>query len=268
MAHINSCLKRTFIGFNLLFAVIGLLIIGLTMLCQIYTSAEEEEGGSLQMESRTTGLIGLYIMGAVTMMLGLLGAYGAYKEHKLSLIVFLVCMIIGALVMIRGGIPTAIARPQVEGVLEEKFREFLPLNSASFQVKHMADTLQTQLHCCGLFSYRDWNGDIPASCLCSPEEEEGYECKRVGYPYLMQTRDIYSKPCFPIVMHYVLLLADVMLGVFFTLAALAVLGMILSSIMIHQLRHPNRVPVILGIHTIFTPGLPKYEELHNPPPPY
>ncbi|XP_036005040.1 23 kDa integral membrane protein [Fundulus heteroclitus] len=265
MAHINSCLKRTFIGFNLLFAVIGLLIIGLTMLCQIYTSAEEEES----MENRTTGLIGLYIMGAVTMMLGLLGAYGAYREHKVSLIVFLVCMIIGALVMIRGGIPTAITRPQIEGMLEQKFREFLPLNSASFQVKNMADTLQTKMHCCGLFSYTDWNGDIPASCLCSmEEEEEGYECKRISYNYLMQAMNIYSKPCFPILIRYVLLFADVMLGVFFTLAALAVLGMILSSIMIHQLRHPNRAPLILGIHTIFTPGPPKYEELHNPPPPY
>lgn len=39
------------------------------------------------MENRTTGLVCLYIMGAVTMLLGLLGAYGAYKEHKISLIV-------------------------------------------------------------------------------------------------------------------------------------------------------------------------------------
>ncbi|MEQ2221802.1 hypothetical protein ILYODFUR_019382 [Ilyodon furcidens] len=122
------------------------------------------------------------------------------------------------------------------------------------------------MHCCGLFSYTDWNNDIPASCLCSDEEK--YECRMLGYSYLSQGRSIYSKPCFPILMHYILLLADILLGVIFTLAALAVLGMVLSSIMIHQLRQPNRTTVLLSVPAIFTPGPPKYQELHNPPPPY
>ncbi|MEQ2279662.1 hypothetical protein AMECASPLE_011661 [Ameca splendens] len=264
MAQINICLKRTFIGFNFLFAIIGGIIIGLAILSQILTSAEENPS----VEGRGMGLIVLYVMGTVTMLLGLLGAFGAYKEQILSLVVFLVCMVIGAFLMIRGGIPAAVARPQIEGVLEEKFRDLLPLNTASFQVKHMADSLQTQMHCCGLFSYTDWNNDIPASCLCSAEDEEKYECRMLGYSYLSQSRSIYRKPCFPILMHYILLLADITLGVIFTLAALAVLGMVLSSIMIHQLRQPNRTTVLLSVPAIFTPGPPKYQELHNPPPPY
>ncbi|KAM4711582.1 tetraspanin-8-like [Anableps anableps] len=267
MAQINSCLKRTFIGFNLFFAIVGGIIVGLAVISQILTSGEDDE-----MENRTTGLICLYVMGAVTMLIGLLGAYGAYKEHKVSLIVFLVCMVIGSFVMIRSGIPTAIARPQVEGILEQKFKELLPLNTAPFRVKHLADTMQTQLHCCGLFSYKDWNDDIPASCQCSPEEEDPNKCTMIGKfsnPFLRQSRSIYSEPCFPILMHYVLLLADITLGVVFTLAALAVLGMILSSIMIHQLRQPNRATILVNVPTIFTPGPPKYQELHNtPPPPY
>uniref|UniRef100_A0A3P9NG25 Uncharacterized protein n=1 Tax=Poecilia reticulata TaxID=8081 RepID=A0A3P9NG25_POERE len=227
MAQINSCLKRTFIGFNLFFAV------------------------SWGIENRSYGLICLYIMGAVTMLLGLLGAYGAYKEHKISLIVFLVCMVIGSLVMIRSGIPTAVFRPQVKSLL-------------------------LQLHCCGLFSYTDWNDDIPSSCDCSSDlEEESDTCKLVlgmnRYPvsFLKQSKSIYSQPCFPILMHYVLLVADISLGVIFTLAALAVLGMILSSIMIHQLRYPNRSTAVLNVPTIFIPGPPKYQELQNDlPPPY
>ncbi|XP_038161145.1 tetraspanin-8-like [Cyprinodon tularosa] len=264
MAKINTCLKRTFIGFNLFFAIVGGIIIGLAVLSQIFTSSEEDSN----MESRASGIICLYVMGAVTMMLSLLGAYGAYKESKASLIVFLVCMILGALLMIRAGIPSAVARPQLEGIMEEKFKEILPLSDASFQIKHMADMLQEKLHCCGLFSYRDWNGDIPSTCICNPEEEEEFECRRIGYQYLTQSRSIYSKPCFPILMHYVLLLADIVLGVVFTLASLAVLGTILSCIMIHQLRQRNTATILLSVPAIFTPRLPKYEELQNPPPPY
>lgn len=43
-----------------------------------------------------------------------------------------------------------------------------------------------------------------------------------------------------------------------------VLGMVLSSIIIHQMRYPER-PTILTVPTIFTAPLPKYQELQNPP---
>lgn len=264
MAQINSCLKRTFIGFNLLFAFIGGIIVGFTVVCQILTSAQQQEE---DVEGRFVGLVGLYIMGGTTLLLGLLGAYGAKKEHKVSLIIFLVCMVIGAFVMIREGIPAAVTRPQLDRNLEEKFRELLPLNTASFRVKELADTLQSKLHCCGLFSYSDWNDDIPASCLCSMEEETD-ECKVVGYNYLERSMFIYRKPCVPILAYYVRMLADITLGVVFTLASLAVLGMVLSSIMIHQLRRPNRAAVLYSIPAIFTPGPPKYQELQDAPPPY
>lgn len=36
-----------------------------------------------------------------------------------------------------------------------------------------------QLHCCGLFSYTDWEGRIPESCMCGPVEEEEGLCRQV-----------------------------------------------------------------------------------------
>lgn len=39
------------------------------------------------MEGRTSGLIVLYVVGTVTMVIAILGAYGAHKESKVSLIV-------------------------------------------------------------------------------------------------------------------------------------------------------------------------------------
>lgn len=40
-----------------------------------------------QLEGRTTGLLVLYIVGSVTMVIAILGAYGAHKESKVCLIV-------------------------------------------------------------------------------------------------------------------------------------------------------------------------------------
>ncbi|XP_076577808.1 tetraspanin-8-like [Chaetodon auriga] len=262
MAQVNTCLKRTFTIFNIFFAIVGGVIITLALLWQILTNVN----GGDNLEGRTTSLIILYIVGSVTMVIAILGAYGAHKESKVCLIVFLVCMVIGSLLMLRAGIPTALTRPQLVGVLEDKFRELLPLDKASGEVKNMAESLQTQLHCCGLFSYEDWEQNIPDSCLCSPEEEMEGKCQAVAYMHLMQPKkSVYMKTCLPIIIYYVLLLVDIMIGVVFTLAVLALLGMVLSSIMIHQMRYPNRPTVLLSVPAIFTTPPPKYQELHNPP---
>ncbi|XP_037837313.1 uncharacterized protein LOC108228813 [Kryptolebias marmoratus] len=319
MAQINSCLKRLFIGFNLLFAILGGVFIALAMLSQAYTSSEEED----MVGNRTTGLVLLYVVGAGTMLISLLGAYGAYREHRASLIVFLVFMIIGALLMIRTGIPSLIVRPQfIPGFcfgltlkcplccvwvapvhlftrspvhlftsapdrLGSDLETLNPLEEFLFPVRHpdvcscsSVLLLWFQMHCCGLFSYQDWNKEFPDSCLCPPTEEES-ECVKVdsyvtrveSYVKLPFSRDmgsklIYSQPCFPGLMHYISLGYNLVIGFIFTLASLAVLGMILSSIMIHQLRFRSRPTVLLGVPTVFTPSLPKYQELQNPPPKY
>ncbi|KAM8740736.1 tetraspanin-8-like [Acanthopagrus schlegelii] len=262
MTQVNTCLKRTFTVFNIFFAIIGGFIIALALLSQVLTNVN----GGDNLEGRTAGLIVLYVVGSVTMVIAILGAYGAHKESKVSLIVFLVCMVIGSLLMLRTGIPAAAGRPKLEGMLSDRFHQLLPLDTASEDVKNMANNLQTQLHCCGLFSYRDWNQNIPHSCLCDQEEEEEEgTCQNVNYKYFMSTKSVYVKTCFPIIAHYALLVADVMIGVVFTLGVLALLGLVLSSIMIHQMRYPDRPPVLLSVPAIFSTPPPKYQELHNPP---
>ncbi|XP_068995540.1 tetraspanin-8-like [Embiotoca jacksoni] len=259
MAQINTGLKRVFTIFNIFFAVVGGVILGLALVSQVLTNIQ----GGENLEGRTTGLIVLYVVGAVTMAIAILGAYGAHRESKGALIAFLVCMVIGTLLMLRVGVPSAIARPELRGVLASKFREFLPLDQTKEDVKSMADALQTQAHCCGLFSYTDWENNIPDSCLCNQLGED--ECKTVTYnSFYTQSKSVYAQTCFPIILHYVLLVVDIMIGVTVTLGILALFGVILSSVMIHQMRHPNRPAIFLSVPTLFAPP-PKYQELHNPP---
>eukprot|EP00066_Takifugu_rubripes_P009854 XP_003977201.1 PREDICTED: tetraspanin-8-like [Takifugu rubripes] len=259
MAQINACLKRVFIVFNIFFAVVGAVILGLTLLSQVVISSH----GGDQVAGRTAGLIILYIMGSVTMVIAILGAYGAHKENRVCLIVFLVCMVIGSLITLRTGIPAVIARSQIEGLLREKFSELVPLDKAPSDVRVMADELQKELHCCGLFSYKDWEGEIPDSCLCRDDTES--ECQQISYRMILMSESIYSKPCFPIIVYFVLLVADIMLAVIFSLAVLAILGVTLSSIMIHQMRYPARAHAVLTVPAIFTTAPPKYQELQSAP---
>lgn len=262
MAQVNACLKLIFTIFNVFFAIIGGVIIGLALLSQVLINVNG--GGGL--EGRTAGLIALYAVGAITMVIAILGAYGAHRENRACLIVFLVCMVIGSLIMLRAGIPAVSTRPKLERVLEEKFHELLPLDKASEDVKNMADSLQRQLHCCGLFSYKDWEDNIPDTCLCDQEEEMEGQCQSVSYQgVLMRQKSVYIKTCFPVILHYVLLLSNVMIGVAFTLAALALLGLVLSSAIIHQMRNHNRPTILMTVPAIFTTPPPKYQELHNPP---
>ncbi|XP_056223098.1 CD63 antigen-like [Seriola aureovittata] len=259
MAQVNTCLKRVFTIFNVCFAIIGGVIISLGLLCQILTSYQS-------VQNRTDALVVFYVVGIITMVIAILGAYGAHKESRVSMIIFLVCMVVGSLLMLRVGVPFAAVRPQYKEMMEEKFRTFLPLDQASDEAKNMVNSLQSTMHCCGLFSYTDWESDIPPSCLCDPSEEEQMgACRTIDYRSLFQQKSVYAKPCVPIILHYVLLLLDIVLGVIFSLLALAVLGMILSSIILHQMRYPNRPTVLMTVPTIFTTPPPKYQELHNPP---
>ncbi|KAI9535754.1 hypothetical protein NQZ68_040874 [Dissostichus eleginoides] len=120
------------------------------------------------------------------------------------------------------------------------------------------------LQCCGLFSYRDWEDSIPDTCLCNQAVEREGICQTIFTEH-MERKVIYEKTCFPIVLQYVLLIADIVIGFFFTLAVLALLGLALSSVMIHQMRHGVRAPVMMAVPAIFSAMPPKYEELKNPP---
>ncbi|XP_071358249.1 tetraspanin-8-like [Trachinotus anak] len=260
MAKVNTSLKRVFTIFNVFFAIIGALIIMFTLTCHVLTNRIEN------IQSGSSGLILLYVIGTITMVIAILGAYGAHKENKACLIVFLVCMVIGTLLMMRSAVPTAVIRPQVKDLIESKFRDFLPLDHASYQAQNIADEMQKELHCCGLDSYNDWEGNIPDSCLCDPEVEEEGACQTVGYKSFMnQQKSIYTKTCLPIIVYYAELVCDIAIGITFTLLVLALLGMILSSIIIHQLRYPDSPTILMTVPTIFTTAPPKYQELQNPP---
>ncbi|XP_029018817.1 tetraspanin-3-like [Betta splendens] len=261
MGEVNKNLRRTFTAFNVLFAIAGLLIIGLAFVHQVLTNFHA--GDNVR-----TGIYGLYIIGTGTMVIATLGAYGAHKKSKLCLSLFLGCMVTGTLMMLNYGIPAAISRHQVEELIENDLRAMVPLDDQPEELKSMMDSIQIQAQCCGLFSYDNWR-NIPESCMCSPEAED--RCQSVSYRQLLF---VYPKTCLPFIMERFRLIVDILIGTIFTLAALAMLGTILSSVMIHQMSRLTaptpvfKVPLPFNVPSIFIPATPKYEELSKDPPAY
>ncbi|XP_055772666.1 tetraspanin-8-like [Salvelinus fontinalis] len=275
MAKLNSCFQRLFIFFNLLFAIVGGVIIGLGLLGQfVYHDSTSE------FENQSKGFVVLYLVGGITMAMSLLGVYGAHRQKRIPLIVFLVACFIGCFGLLRLAVPTAMYRSEMEQIMEEKFREVLPLNEASPDVRQLTERIQLNLKCCGLLSYTDWGNNIPDSCLCQREEDQ-MEGTCLNIPYQLsffpefrmteQPQMIYKQPCLPILQGYLAKVLDILLGVSFGFAALALLGAVMSAVLLAQLRSSTvEVPVLFSVSShlskfSFGAHPPKYSELYNEP---
>ncbi|XP_077450250.1 tetraspanin-8-like [Stigmatopora argus] len=260
MTKVNSCVKISFFVANVFFAVLGGLIVTFALLLQLVTHFHDAP-----MAGRFTVLTTLYVVGLLTMAIAAVGAYGAHRQRMAALIAFLVCMVIGTLMTFRLAIPLAAVRPEVEATMADAVRQLLPLDVADPKTRRVFDDIQETLQCCGAFSYADWRQDIPDSCACDVVTAPQGKCHLVDYVLFFRVKkSVYRQPCFPLVKRYSLLAMDVVIGTTFALGALALLGLILSSVLIHQLRPGGRRAMLL-VPTIFKPQPPKYQELHNAP---
>ncbi|TDG96471.1 hypothetical protein EPR50_G00228930 [Perca flavescens] len=243
MSQVNSCLKWLLIIFNILFAIGGIVIIALGLNSQFnYTNIV------MPVDIKPSYF---YILGSIVVVIAILGAVGAFSESKACMVLFLVCMILGSIAMLLPGILMAGFRPTVASIQDNPHDN---LDKDSPMMEQEFQKMQTELQCCGRFSYKDWQGNIPDSCLCN--KLDGMEGK---------CHTVYDRACFPIVTSRIVRFFDIFMGIFFTLAILGLLGMVLSSIMIHQLRSPNKTVFLMSVPP-FTKS-PQYEELHNFIPP-
>ncbi|KAM9771912.1 tetraspanin-8-like [Syngnathus typhle] len=259
MTQVNSCVKLSLIVSNFFFAIVGCVIIAFALVLQLATRFND-----ISPEGRDTGLILLYVVGTITLLIAALGAYGALRQSRAALIAFLVCMVIGTLMMMRVGIPLAAVRPEMQGMMTANARRLLPLDEADPKTRQIVDGVQEMFQCCGVFGVDDWRLDIPDSCLCDEAARAHGICRDVDYSLMLQMKkSVFRQPCFPLVATYVFLTLDVAIGVVFALALLALLGLTLSSVLLHQLRKGGR-PAVMLVPAIFQPGLPKYQELKSP----
>ncbi|KAL4641462.1 tetraspanin-8-like isoform X1 [Arapaima gigas] len=267
MAKVEKCLKICFIVFNGLFAATGVILLLLTVFGHVFQDSRMQQGEDVNV------LILLYSLGITTIVVSSVGIYGVVKEKKWAMFVFLIMMSLGCVGLLWFAVPAAIVRPKISGTLKETFEHYLPLNEAPEQFQTLANYLQTELQCCGLFKgYKDWGKDIPDSCHCPTLYQNTNKCEAtdsssMGILAALGVKSgelVYKQSCFPLIEKWTQLALDVFLGIAFGFVVLTLLGLVMSCMILYQIAHsgPSTDPVMFSVNSKLQ-TTPKYSELHN-----
>ncbi|XP_007577828.2 tetraspanin-8-like [Poecilia formosa] len=230
MGKIDGCLKAVFISFNCLFTCLGgMLIYGLL---QINLSDYETEGID------APSVLWLWVFAISTVLISLLGSHAARTENKCGLKFFAVLMGIGMVLMVICGVLVSVSKNQAM----ENFRspEVAKEILKDDEKKTILITVQQQLQCCGWTGVEDWGSDIPDSCRCTPSYGSG--CKSISQGY-RRPLSVHPKSCGEVVGVYVEYGINIILGITFGFAFVAMMGLIISIKMINQINRHDRAGI-------------------------
>ncbi|XP_075967764.1 tetraspanin-15-like [Anarhichas minor] len=235
MAKINGCLKCLFIFFNVISALIGCVLIYLVVKFQPDSSQLSEVGGP-SMAWGWVFAIGVFGISC-------LGIFAACSENLIALRIFAAFMGIGLIFMLICGIVVVVFKNKVKELYDNASAEMAKTYIEDDKSRGILEKLQKTLHCCGVVSSEDWNKNISDSCDCyaahgggfNQSGASGYEC--ISRPKGSSGPDkIFKQSCSEAVFGLVNLAFQVMMGFFFGLAVTALLGLLVSIMMIHQVK--------------------------------
>ncbi|XP_029901774.1 tetraspanin-33-like [Myripristis murdjan] len=222
MGKINGCLKCLFIFFNVLFGIIGaLLVVGV-----VKATAFQQQLAIAGNPNLAWG----WVFALGMLLVSCLGIFAGCSEKELALKVFAGCMATGLLTMMIFGIIVAVQRNKLKTNLQEASSDFIKPFMKDDAVKSFLKDLQRDAKCCGVGSPKDWGTDIPESCAC-----RGSNCK--AKPQGMTGPDqIFKMTCSGLIFVVVDLVFKIAMGFFFGFAVTALLGLLVSLLMIYQVR--------------------------------
>ncbi|XP_026242434.2 tetraspanin-8 [Urocitellus parryii] len=176
----------------------------------------------------------LIAVGAITVVMSFLACYGALKENRCMLLLFFIGLFPILLMQLTAGILAAKLKPETQRALKATLRESAQLlsqtNEEGRKFQKTMVTFQKEFKCCGLISGpADWGSNF----------EEAYESCKCSNPsdscITYTGRYVYKQTCEPVIRASVSNHLDVVIGLSFGLAAVEVLGMVFSMILICQI---------------------------------
>lgn len=239
MGKINGCLKCLFIFFNVLFAIIGcLLIFG-----AVKGSAVSGQFSSLG----TPGIGWAWVFAIGVLGISCLGIYAGCSEKELALKIFAGFMVAGMIVMLIFGIYVAVVRNQLKDAFTNATSDAAKTYMQNDDFKATLIGVQSTLECCGLSSAEDWGSEIPESCACKGSSggffgKTGCKARPRGTTGPDQ---IYATPCGDYLFLTVDFFLKISMGFLFGFAVTALLGLLVTLLMLHQVkRHDGGGPVV------------------------
>jgi len=225
MGKINGCLKCLFIFFNVLFLILGILIVVAAVKVQEFANLV----ALLGLPSGWTAWLWVFAIGML--LVSVFGIVAGCLEREIVLKVFAGICVVGILIMLIIGIIIAAKRNQMKNFFEGAYEGQSERMADEDFRKKVEDEWQPQWKCCGVRSYKDWEKDIPMSCACSPPANCMDRPADATGP-----QRIYATSCGQHAWGLFDWLFKIPMGVFFTLASTTLLGLLVSLLMIRMVR--------------------------------
>ncbi|XP_054480795.1 CD63 antigen-like [Anoplopoma fimbria] len=235
MGKINGCLKCLFIFFNVLYAILGCGLIYMVVKGTAYSTQLSSVG--------SPGIAWGWVFAIGVFAISCLGIFAGCAENGIALKIFAGFMVVGMVIMLIFGIVLVVMRDKVKEKLENPNSEAAKPFMEVQETRAMLEEIQKTVMCCGVVSYKDWDDHIPDSCECKTTNGRGYreyagpvaECK--SKPQGVRGPDqIYSQTCGGVIFQFVNLFFKIMMGFCFGMAVKALLGLLISILMILQVR--------------------------------
>ncbi|KAM6895682.1 tetraspanin-17-like [Xenentodon cancila] len=204
MGKINGCLKCLFIFFNVVFVM-------------------SEFGGP--------GLGWLWVIAIGVLGIACLGIFASCAEKALALKIFAGFMGTGMIIMLIFGIIMVVIRNKAKDDYQTHISVIAKAFTENSSTREILKNLQEAYHCCGLHSAKDWASEIPESCRCTSP----FQCKLKPQGYSGPTT-IYAETCSETILSWINLFFNVTMGILFGFAITALMGLLISLLMVHQIK--------------------------------
>lgn len=226
MGKINTCLKCLFIFFNVLFAIIGCILVFGAIKSSTYSSQLSSVGGP--------SLAWAWVIAIGVLCISSLGIYAGVSEKPLALKIFAGFMGIGMIIMLIFGIVVVVARNTIKQGFDSASEDIAKVFMDNEETQMFIEALQQTYHCCGVASAKDWGNKIPISCECTSYVQGGCKAKPAG---TSGPNQIYAQTCGQFIYALINFVFEISMGLCFGFAITALLGLLVSLLMIHQVKH-------------------------------
>ncbi|KAM6961538.1 tetraspanin-17-like [Tautogolabrus adspersus] len=173
MGKINGCLKCLFIFFNVLYAIVGCVLIYGAVKISAYSQQVAAAGGP------SLGWLWVFAIGVLC--ISCLGIYAGCSENSLILKIFAGFMAIGMIIMLIIGIVVVVTRDKIKYSFDSATAEIVKPYMEHEELRNLLDGLQKSAPCCGVIGASDWGDEIPNSCECNPQNggygHQSHGCK-------------------------------------------------------------------------------------------
>ncbi|KAI4790108.1 hypothetical protein KUCAC02_034827, partial [Chaenocephalus aceratus] len=178
-----------------------------------------------------------WVIALSVLILPVLGIVAACMEKELVLRIFAGFMGAGMIVMLIFGIVVVVSRNTLNDSFDTLSAEVAKQIMEEKESRNMLMAFEDFFQCCGVVSSSDWGIYIPQSCEC--------KMQRTGFPFSSGCKanvgrfgpdQIYATSCSSAVFVIANFFFKVIMGICFTFAILALLALLMSVLMIHQIR--------------------------------